>query len=251
MASYNSSDVTDMIRSKRVFLGTYCPPSSSCGGGGGNGETGPVGPPGPAGADGKTILNGVGAPGSSVGTPGDFYLDTSSYVLYGPKYSNYYQNWPNMAGSLYLGTPNIYNYAYLQTLPASNVVCNVNILPISNLNVQFAGYDNSNVAASLVITNLDTNASADIVLDLSTKYSLTVGTTYNLAYTCVPGSTLMDLRFQNGSTPGQQVIWTNNPWFVSENLVGPTGPAGSIQFDGGGPTSVYSSGPVFDCGRVV
>jgi len=50
MASYNSSDVTDMIRSKRVFLGTYCPPSSSCGGGGGGGESGPQGPTGPAGA---------------------------------------------------------------------------------------------------------------------------------------------------------------------------------------------------------
>jgi hypothetical protein len=235
MASYNSSDVTDMIRSKRVFLGTYCPPSSSCGGGGGgNGETGPTGPPG---ANGKTVLNGVGPPSSTVGTPGDFYLDTSSYVMYGPKYSNYYQNWSDMAGSLYLGTPNIYNYAYLQNLPASNVVCNVNILPITNLNVQFAAYDNSNAPSSLVITNTSTNTSAQIVLDLSTKYSLVAGTTYNLEYTCVPGDTLMDLRFQNGGNTGQQVIWTNNPWFASESLVGPAGTDGLS-----GPTG--PTGPV-------
>lgn len=224
MASYNSSDVTDMIRSKRVFLGTYCPPSSSCGGGGGSeGQTGPTGPPG---ADGKSVLNGVGPPTPAIGTVGDFYLDTSAYVLYGPKYSNYYQNWTDMAGSLYLGTPNIYNYAYLQSLPASNVVCNVNILPVSNLNVQFAAYDNRNVKPALVLTNTTTNTSSIVTLDLSTAYGLTAGTTYNLTYTCVSGNTLMDVRFQNYSSQGQQVIWTNNQWFISETLVGPTGPTG-------------------------
>jgi hypothetical protein len=34
--------------------------------------------------------------------------------------------------------------------------------------------------------------------------------------------------------------------------VGPTGPVGPVQsigFDGGNATSVYSMGPVFDCGR--
>lgn len=34
--------------------------------------------------------------------------------------------------------------------------------------------------------------------------------------------------------------------------VGPTGPVGpvlSIGFDGGNSSSIYSSGPVFDCGR--
>ena len=67
MTTYNSSDLTDMIRSKRVFLGTYCLPSSSCdsGGGGGTGETGPTGPTGPQGPSGNTILNGVGPPVAS------------------------------------------------------------------------------------------------------------------------------------------------------------------------------------------
>jgi len=236
MASYNSSDVTDMIRSKRVFLGTFCPPSSSCGGGGGSeGQTGATGPPG---ANGKTILNGVGPPTSAIGTVDDFYLDTSSYILYGPKYATYYQNWADMAGSLYLGTPNIYNYAYLQSLPASNVVCNVNILPISNLNVQFAAYDNSNVKPSLVLTNTLTNASYAITLDLSSVYGLSTGTTYNLTYTCVSGNTLMDLRFQNYSSQAQQVIWTNNPWFMSESLIGPAGVGATGLSGPTGPTGL-------------
>ena len=39
--------------------------------------------------------------------------------------------------------------------------------------------------------------------------------------------------------------------------IGPTGPTGpkgdtaSIQFDGGYPNSVYTQGPVFDCGSTI
>lgn len=40
---------------------------------------------GAAGVDGKTILSGSGAPGNGLGTNGDFYLDTATAHLYGPK----------------------------------------------------------------------------------------------------------------------------------------------------------------------
>lgn len=40
---------------------------------------------GPAGADGKTILNGTAAPVGGLGTEGDFYLNTLTNRLYGPK----------------------------------------------------------------------------------------------------------------------------------------------------------------------
>jgi hypothetical protein len=46
---------------------------------GGSGGTGP------AGADGKTVLNGSGAPSSGLGTNGDFYIDTTADAIYGPK----------------------------------------------------------------------------------------------------------------------------------------------------------------------
>jgi len=42
---------------------------------------------GDAGADGKTILNGSGVPTSGLGVNGDFYLDTASNFIYGPKTS--------------------------------------------------------------------------------------------------------------------------------------------------------------------
>lgn len=50
------------------------------------GATGATGSTGPAGADGKTVLSGTGAPGG-IGANGDYYLDVTTYRLYGPKTS--------------------------------------------------------------------------------------------------------------------------------------------------------------------
>ena len=46
---------------------------------------GPPGSPGTNGANGNTVLNGSGAPGSGIGVNGDFYLDTVAEKIYGPK----------------------------------------------------------------------------------------------------------------------------------------------------------------------
>jgi hypothetical protein len=51
------------------------------------GPVGPVGPQGPVGAPGNTIRNGSGPPTNPLGTPGDFYIDTTNHVIYGPKSS--------------------------------------------------------------------------------------------------------------------------------------------------------------------
>ena len=234
MASYNSSDVTDMIRSKRVFLGTYCPPSSSCGGGGGSGETGPQGPAGPAGADGKTVLNGIGPPTTGMGSNGDFYLDTSDYVMYGPKYPTYYSTWTTMSNSLYL---NGLVVSASTALPSTNVV-SISLVPAASMNVQFGAYDNMNSLPTLIING----SFPQIALDLSTKYSVTFGSNYNLVYTCSPGNTLMDVRFQNPCNTAQQIVWTNNPWFVSESVLGGTGATGPTGVTGA--TGVFSfTGP--------
>ena len=51
------------------------------------GPAGEQGDPGAPGTDGRTILNGTGAPSSALGEDGDFYIDTSANELYGPKTS--------------------------------------------------------------------------------------------------------------------------------------------------------------------
>jgi hypothetical protein len=49
------------------------------------GATGATGATGAAGSDGKTIRNGVGTPSGGLGVDGDFYIDTSTEEIYGPK----------------------------------------------------------------------------------------------------------------------------------------------------------------------
>jgi hypothetical protein len=48
---------------------------------------GVTGPAGPYGADGSKIYNGSGAPSAGLGVSGDFYVDTGTGRLYGPKAS--------------------------------------------------------------------------------------------------------------------------------------------------------------------
>ena len=48
-------------------------------------DTPVVGPAGPAGTNGKTILNGVVNPTGGVGVDGDFYINTATETIFGPK----------------------------------------------------------------------------------------------------------------------------------------------------------------------
>ncbi|MFN0254975.1 hypothetical protein E6A44_005285, partial [Pedobacter ureilyticus] len=62
-----------------------------------NGPAGPAGAQGPAGTNGKTILTGTGAPGAGVGTDGDYYMDPTTNIIYGPKVGG---AWPATGTSL-------------------------------------------------------------------------------------------------------------------------------------------------------
>jgi len=61
------------------------------------GDQGDPGDPGTPGADGRSILNGSGPPDNALGQNGDFYLDTSTMDLYGPKAAG---AWPGSPTSL-------------------------------------------------------------------------------------------------------------------------------------------------------
>ena len=49
------------------------------------GSNGTSGSNGTNGVDGKTVLNGTTVPSNSLGANGDFYLNTNTYMMYGPK----------------------------------------------------------------------------------------------------------------------------------------------------------------------
>jgi hypothetical protein len=49
------------------------------------GQTGATGPAGANGLDGKSVLNGTSNPTASLGANGDFYINTATNTLFGPK----------------------------------------------------------------------------------------------------------------------------------------------------------------------
>jgi hypothetical protein len=61
------------------------------------GATGATGATGAAGVDGNTILNGTLTPATSKGVTGDFYINTNTWTIYGPKASGV---WSGTAQSL-------------------------------------------------------------------------------------------------------------------------------------------------------
>lgn len=70
-----------------------------------------LGTSGPQGPRGTSLLNGVGAPSSSLGIEGDFYLNTSNMNLYGPKTGSSWGTPTDLVGSQELGYVHIQEVA--------------------------------------------------------------------------------------------------------------------------------------------
>ncbi|MEY2701966.1 MAG: hypothetical protein RLY43_599 [Bacteroidota bacterium] len=62
-------------------------PVGATGAAGPTGAQGIQGPAGTNGTNGKTLLNGTTAPSNGTGVDGDFYLNTTTWIIYGPKTS--------------------------------------------------------------------------------------------------------------------------------------------------------------------
>jgi len=86
---YNNAGTVDVIIDVVGYYeaeGSDTGTVAQVGSGGADGAPGPAGAdgaPGPAGADGRTILSGTGAPVG--GEEGDFFIDTATNTIYGPK----------------------------------------------------------------------------------------------------------------------------------------------------------------------
>jgi hypothetical protein len=77
---------------------TYVPYALYAANGGSTGAQGPVGPAGNNGLDGKTVLNGNTNPSASIGTNGDFYINTTTNSLFGPKTNDIWGNGVSLLG---------------------------------------------------------------------------------------------------------------------------------------------------------
>lgn len=84
----------------------FVAPKSAFGGSGGGG----------AGADGKTVRNGAGAPSSGLGVDGDFYIDTDTTEIYGPKASGVWGSPTSLIGSTVLDWESLGNLGSTETV---------------------------------------------------------------------------------------------------------------------------------------
>jgi|694.fasta_scaffold13952_9 hypothetical protein len=66
---------------------------------------------------GKGVLHGSGVPTNSLGTDGEFYIDTSVNRMYGPKTNGQWTTSVNLGGT----------YTHVQDVPSSNWVINHNL----------------------------------------------------------------------------------------------------------------------------
>jgi len=64
-------------------------PQGQTGAQGAQGPIGNTGPQGASGVNGKTVLNGAADPAVGTGTTGDFYINTTTYNMFGPKTANW------------------------------------------------------------------------------------------------------------------------------------------------------------------
>lgn len=90
------------------------------------GAHGAMGTPGATGADGRTLLNGTTAPDSNTGTNGDFYINTSTWEIHGPKTDNTWNTGVSLTGPELRNSNHVLIYgdqlelAYGQTLPGES-----------------------------------------------------------------------------------------------------------------------------------
>jgi len=73
-------------------------PAGPTGNAGLPGTTGPIGLTGPAGTNGTAVLNGTSVPSLSTGVDGDFYINTASNELFGPKANGVWSNGVSLVG---------------------------------------------------------------------------------------------------------------------------------------------------------
>jgi len=89
--------LASMIMAITIFVS--CSKTGSTGPQGATGATGPAGAVGPAGNNGSQIYSGATSPAATAGNTGDYYLDVTTDILYGPKTASGWGSGISLMGS--------------------------------------------------------------------------------------------------------------------------------------------------------
>jgi len=154
--------------------------------------TGAQGPQGVPGASGNTILNGSGTPNNTIGNNGDFYIDTTNFLIYGPKTSGVWSS-----GTYIVATPDatgsikgrvqlagdLSGTAASPTVPGKVSKTGDSITVISGGNktaLAITQNDTINNPEAVSITNTGTNQALQINQNANTSNSTSVGGAVNI-----------------------------------------------------------------------
>jgi len=168
------------------------------------------------GADGKSVLNGSGVPGAGTGTDGDFYIDTDTNDIYGPK-----------SGGAWGSATSLIGPTGATGADGADGADGAATWTISSVTTGAAG-------SSVIITNVGTSSNVDLEItiprgsDGNSAYELAVAQGYGGSLT----DWLTSLQGTDGNdgdsaydvAVGQGFVGTVTAWL--DSLVGATGPTG-------------------------
>jgi len=179
---------------------------------------------GDPGVDGKTILNGSGAPAGGTGVDGDFYIDTTANEIYGPK-----------TGGAWGSATSLVGPTGAAGADGADGADGAATWTISSVTTGAAG-------SSVIITNVGTSSNVD--LEITIPRGSDGNSAYELAVSQGYGGSLTDwltsLQGTDGNdgdsaydvAVGQGFVGTVTAWLDSlvgdTGPVGPTGPAGDM-----------------------
>jgi hypothetical protein len=103
---------------------------------------------GTPGADGKTVLNGSGAPSSGLGTNGDFYIDTTADAIYGPKTAGAWGSATSLVGPTGAAGPGLPAGGTIGQIPRKNSSTDYDVSWVANTAGAIAAQFLKNLAAT-------------------------------------------------------------------------------------------------------
>ena len=103
---------------------------------------------GTPGADGKTVLNGSGAPSSGLGTNGDFYIDTTADAIYGPKTAGAWGSATSLVGPNGAAGPGLPAGGTIGQIPRKNSSTDYDVSWVANTAGAIAAQFLKNLAAT-------------------------------------------------------------------------------------------------------
>lgn len=219
-----------------------------------SGADGADGSDGEPGIDGNTILSGTANPQASLGQDGDFYINTSTFSIFGPKTSGSWGSASSLVGSQGPpgedgGTPTVTVTPAVTTLPYGSNASVASNTTSTGINLAFsvpAGQDGAPGEDGVSISSVSVEQSGDLLVNFSDGSTTNAGNVVGadgvdgldgasvLSGAGAPSSGLGDIGDFYIDTSNSEIYGPKieDGWGSGTSLIGPQGPPGESGIDG-------------------